>query len=77
MFEQVLTILQDNTVFALAFCAWAWVVWHFGRKLTTEVATLSDRIRQMNYMLSNRLTKVEAHLEQGDRPFHPYRNGEA
>lgn len=77
MTEQFLEALNDKHVFALAFAAWAYVVWHFGSKITTELKQVVDKIRHMNYMVSNRLTKIEAHLEHNDPNFKPFRNGDS
>jgi len=75
MWEAILDILKDNTLLSVAFAAWAWVVFHFGRQITVELRILTDKTRQMNYIISNRLTKIEAHLEHSDDNFKPFRNG--
>jgi len=75
MWETLLELLQDHTIMSLAFLAWAWVVFHFGSKITAEIRDLSKKTQEMNYTLSNRLTKIEAHLEHSDDNFKPYRNG--
>lgn len=76
MEEAILKVLENNGVLAAAFAAWAYVVWHFGQKLLAEVQDLNERVRQINYSVSNRLTKIEAHLESGG-DFKPYRNGDS
>jgi hypothetical protein len=75
MWETILGTLQNNSVMSVAFLTWAYVVFHFGRQITKELKVLTDKTRQMNYLLSNRLTKIEAHLEHETANFKPYRNG--
>lgn len=75
MIDAVLEILKVNGVLSLAFLSWAWVVWHFGRHIMRELQSIHRRMQDVNFYLSNRLTKIESHLERnGD--FRPYRNGD-
>lgn len=73
--DQVVAILENHSVFAVAFALWAIVVFHFGRQIMHELRIIHDYMRAMNYKLSNRITKVEAHLEHKEG-FTPYSNGE-
>ena len=75
MTAALLEILQNNSVFGVAFLIWAWVVWSMGQRILRQLSDLTKKVSAMNYKLSNRLTKVEAHLES-DSDFKPYRNGE-
>lgn len=75
MWDTILKLLQDHTIMSLAFLAWAYVVWHYGRKISDELEVLTESTNKMNYILSNRITKVEAHMEHMDDSFKPYRNG--
>lgn len=74
--DELLVFLNNNNFLAVAFAAWAYVVWHFGMKISNQVSAMSEKLRSVSYMVSNRLTKIEAHLEHNDPNFKPYRNGE-
>lgn len=74
MTDIIVEILKDNTIFAVAFTAWAYVVWYYGRKISGDLQSLSERLQQFHLKTSNRITKIEGHLEEKS-DFHPYRNG--
>ena len=77
MWETILQILQDNTLLSLAFLAWAWVVWHFGSRITNQLEKLATKISRLEYYHANRITKIESHLEShSEHNFIPYRNGD-
>jgi hypothetical protein len=75
MAEAFLELLQENSVLSFAFLAWAWVVWYFGRHIMRELRSINRRMQDMNFLLANRVTKIEAYLER-DGDFVPYRNGD-
>lgn len=61
---------------ALAFFAWAFVVWHLGMRVLRRLDALGKDLIAVRYILANRITKIEAHLEGHEaHKFEPYRNG--
>lgn len=79
--DQLLIALVDHGgltgLLIAAFALWAYVVWYFGNKILREIKAMSIKLSGINFYLSNRVTKIESHLEShSEHNFHPYRNGE-
>ena len=79
--EEVFVFIAEHGGFAgllaIAFAMWAYVVWYFGNKILAEIKALSIKLSSINFYLSNRVTKIESHLEShSEHNFFPYRNGD-
>lgn len=74
MFDAVLGILGNNSVFAVAFTLWAFVVLHFGQKISQKLEELSRTLYQVHYKTSNRITSIESYLAGAKGDFKPYKD---
>lgn len=79
----MLAKINNVNVLAVAFAIWAFVVWHIGRSIVHKIEEagkqleiLNDRVRTVNYKLSNKITNIEAHLRHADPKFSPFKNGD-
>lgn len=72
---QILQAFETSGLLTLAFAAWAIVVWRLGRAIINKLDSLQTGVNKSHFYLSNRITKVEGHLENKDEGFRPYRNG--